>query len=416
MRDGGKNRMIARMNLRFWRAPENLVLLPIILLPLAAYTPVLVTSIAIIVNFIALFWGYGQYRRTPWPAYDLTLWLAGFLGWALITCWWSLAPMKGLQSIILISATLFGGLGAIQLFNQSHWTAADKIKLQQLLFYGVTFGLLLIAAEIFAGQPIYRLLRMAAGGKFTEDFNISAYNRAITIFDLLIWPAAYAAWHHGKRWLAILIAVLAVAVSLCGQSMSAALGLLLGIGIFCVALWRPVLSYHLCRIMVIIGFLWIFNAVNIIKSIPYLQKLPNSISQRVEIWTFAANRAQQVKQMAQGYGLESSRQMPNLGEKSKYLDEGENIIPIHPHDFILHIWLELGAVGAALGAGILLTLLKHLHNLPRNLQRIAFPCFATTFGIALTAYGLWQAWWLVAFILCALSVLIAYPVKTTDMH
>ena len=403
------------MNLRFWRMPENLVLLPIFLLPLAAYSPVLLTSLAIITNFIALFWGYGKYQRNPWPAGDLMLWLVGFLSWALITCLWTLSPMKGLQSFILIGATLFGGLGAVKLLQRANWSPQLHTKIHHIFLYGVTFSLLMLAAEIFAGQPIYRLFRLVNGTDFSEFLNLSAYNRTITIFDLLAWPAAYIAWQYNKKWLGALIILIAVAVSVCGQSMSALLGLLLGIGVFCVALWRPRLSYQLCRIMVIVCFIGIFTAVNLINHIPYLKKQPNSISQRVEIWNFAARRAQRVDHFIQGYGLEASRQMPNFGEHSKFLDEGENIIPIHPHNFILHIWLELGAVGAALGAGILLTLLKHLQSLPRHLQQVAFPCFATAFGIALTAYGLWQAWWLAAIMIAALAITIARSVQKTDI-
>lgn len=400
------------MTLPFWRSPLGLVLLVFSLLPIAAYNPVLITGTSVVASFLALFWAYGRYHRTYFAQKDLTLWLVAFLGWALISCAWSLAPMKGMQSALLVSVTLLGGLAGVNLLAQ-HLKDEQRLVLQRNVMYAVIIALGLIAVELFCNQPVYRAIRLVAGIPVDADFNISAYNRAITIFAVLSWPAALAAWQHRFKLLAVVTVIVAFIVSALGQSMSAALGMGLGLVVFAIARLQPAMAYQLCRLMVVVGFAGVFTAVAIINKIPQLQDphLGNSITQRVEIWSFAAKRIQKPQHFVQGYGLEASRQIPNMGQDSKFLNKGEHIIPIHPHDAILHIWLELGMIGAALAVGVLLTLLKYIRQLAVEQQRIALTVFATAFGISLTAYGLWTDWWLATFILAAMAVVIVKPEK-----
>ena len=77
--------------------------------------------------------------------------------------------------------------------------------------------------------------------------------------------------------------------------------------------------------------------------------LKHSGQHRVEIWHFAAERA--LEKPLFGWGFNASRYVPNGDAVSHFLPPGQSLIPLHPHDAFLQVWLEIGAVGAVIVGG-----------------------------------------------------------------
>ena len=107
-----------------------------------------------------------------------------------------------------------------------------------------------------------------------------------------------------------------------------------------------------------------------------------------------------------GHGLDSTRAlyshedrittkviMKATGESAGILAEP---IPLHPHNAILQVWLELGVVGAGLLAFFLVKILNLVQKVTRNHWEAAvcYGVFTSGLTIASLSYGIWQSWWL----------------------
>ena len=110
-----------------------------------------------------------------------------------------------------------------------------------------------------------------------------------------------------------------------------------------------------------------------------------------------------------GWGFNNSREIP--GGKSN-LDESEAALPLHPHNAALQWWLELGAVGALIWAGIVLlaTESTRLRVSGRIEKAFVSGTIASVYTISMLSFGTWQTWWLsFLFLTTALTILLCAP-------
>lgn len=89
-----------------------------------------------------------------------------------------------------------------------------------------------------------------------------------------------------------------------------------------------------------------------------------------------------------GYGFDSAR----------LVAQGPGVTFLHPHNGLLQVWLELGAVGVALLLGWAAAALWSYLKAPRDPRSLA-TCAATITAMSvfwLVSFGIWQGWWLAA--------------------
>jgi O-antigen ligase len=111
------------------------------------------------------------------------------------------------------------------------------------------------------------------------------------------------------------------------------------------------------------------------------QRLGASWDARLDIWHFATARI--IEHPLRGWGLDTSRIFTE--------------IPLHTHDAALQIWLELGAIGAALMCLAWVAIFSLINNLAqrdRNLGAVAAATAVTYLTIGALSFGVWQEWWL----------------------
>lgn len=65
----------------------------------------------------------------------------------------------------------------------------------------------------------------------------------------------------------------------------------------------------------------------------------------------------------------------------------------HPHNSFLHVWAELGLVGAALAGAVLFLMLQCLARLDRPDRVAALGLVAAATAVAFVEHGAWQGWW-----------------------
>jgi O-antigen ligase len=123
-----------------------------------------------------------------------------------------------------------------------------------------------------------------------------------------------------------------------------------------------------------------------------------SISHRLQIWRFVADAV--AERPVAGWGLNASRDLPGGIDE---VSPGARRLPLHPHNGMLQWWLELGAVGAALGTGLVVLTILGAGRLGTAgpVRAGALAATAGAIVVALTGYGIWQAWWMAVLWLAA---------------
>jgi O-antigen ligase len=92
----------------------------------------------------------------------------------------------------------------------------------------------------------------------------------------------------------------------------------------------------------------------------------------------------------------------------------EEALPLHPHNFAIQIWLELGVLGAIAMAWLIGHLtLRAWRTAPGRFGYATTTGYAVAaFTIASSSYGLWQSWWVAALALGAALGLLCSRVAT----
>jgi exopolysaccharide production protein ExoQ len=113
---------------------------------------------------------------------------------------------------------------------------------------------------------------------------------------------------------------------------------------------------------------------------------------RIGIWHEAARRIAEHPFIGHGFDATRvlSRDTPNIPGTSW------PALPLHTHNALLQIWLELGVVGVLLTIALLGTAMRALWPLTARPHHLAvvLATLASTSVIALVSFGVWQHWWL----------------------
>ena len=85
----------------------------------------------------------------------------------------------------------------------------------------------------------------------------------------------------------------------------------------------------------------------------------------------------------------------------------------HPHNSFLQVWAELGVVGAALAALVLLLTLRAVAGWTATARTMVLALLAGAGIVAFVEHGAWQAWW-TAGVGAAIAWLRALPYQSQD--
>jgi exopolysaccharide production protein ExoQ len=118
--------------------------------------------------------------------------------------------------------------------------------------------------------------------------------------------------------------------------------------------------------------------------------LDRSVQHRLQIWQFVTDRA--MERPYAGWGLDASRRLPG-GKKLTSL--GEARLPLHPHNGILQVWLELGVPGVILLSLFVGYVVIGLANgrAPPTAAAVRIGMTLPAMIVGCLAFGIWQNWW-----------------------
>lgn len=351
---------------------------------------------------LAVIWGRARapHAQRRWVGVAVI----GALGWALLSVSWTLDPIAGLAT--------WGRIAAIALATYVLAASARDLSptelrtLSLVIVAGFALALLLLLAEQLTGLAGRDWYYTRIGRP--EALDPTLLNRPGAILLLAAWPAALALHRLGRSRLALLPPLFALATVLAGVSSSNKLAAVLAL-VAAAAVWRFRRIALRALPLTIVACLLAAPLLPTTILSPALMEDRfddyDSGLHRLYIWEFSAWRI--ADRPLTGWGLNAAPLIP--GGEAK-LPQGGNRMNVHPHNAFLQVWLELGGIGAAALAVLLLAVAGAL---ARWREAFTAACGAgllvSALVIANLSFGVWQTWWMAVLALAGLLAVALRP-------
>lgn len=362
--------------------------------------------LALIPMAITLALGWRAGWRPSLPQSPVLLLGLLLMAWGAVTSLWAPEPGRGAMLALTMAAMMLLAHGAAG--------AAQGARLMPWIGFGLVLGLVAAFADWQSGNALRAGVR---GLKEVPEALMFGLKPAASLMALLL-PIGFALpWPWFARAV-LLLAGGAVLISLPGET--ARLATIAGLGAALFSLAAPRLGPRLVGALVASAVLVMPLLVGFIPKTPSAS-LPLSAVHRLVIWDFAAARIAE-KPLA-GWGLEASRALPggrarpdaatldrlNIttpAQREFLVLAHVEVMPLHPHNGALQLWLELGGIGALLGAALILAL--GFAAAGSAAPAVGAGMLASAAVTGMLSFGLWQAWW-VASLLLAMVALALVP-------
>jgi O-antigen ligase len=336
----------------------------------------------------------------------LALWAAVSMTWSPVAI--DVSKLKGYGDIETLTV--------LKLFLQLATYGAAVVALRgvseagarraaMVLAYGTVALAVIAAADSLMGAAIYQKLHALTGEGIRPDLAMVKVSLSTYVMALLFWPVALILARLSRFRLIWLLAAGMIATSVICSSDACLVALAAG-GV----VWLLVRQFGQAAAKVLVGLVaapFVAAPLAVLIGVEtgvvaWLHKLvPASWDSRLNIWTFAAHHIQ--SHPFRGWGLDASRSFSPA-------------IPLHTHNAQLQLWLELGAIGAAL-AGVFFCWLAYgvvrLCERSRAEAAMAAAALVAYLVIGGLSFGVWQEWWLalgaLTLIACGLARSLAEP-------
>jgi O-antigen ligase len=358
--------------------------------------------LALIPMAITLLLGWREGWRPSPPIGAVLMFGMILVAWAAITSLW--APEPGRAAILALT------LAAMMLLAHGAASATQGARLMPWIGFGLVLGL----AAAFADWQSGNALRAAVRGlKEVPEALMFGLKPAASLMALLL-PMGFALPWPWLARAALLLVGAGLLISLPGET--ARLATIAGLAAALLSLAAPRLVPRLIGAMLGLAILVMPLLVGFIPKMP-TANLPLSAVHRLVIWDFTVARI--AEKPLTGWGLEASRAMPggraqpdtatldrlnitNPAQRAFLAHPHVEVMPLHPHNGALQLWLELGGIGALLGAVLMLAL-------GYAASRSAVPAvgagmLASAAVTGMLSFGLWQAWWVASLLLAMVTL------------
>jgi exopolysaccharide production protein ExoQ len=348
--------------------------------PLAVLAPNALAPLLIVCGALSLF-------ARAWPPRRFALGIGAVLAFALLSLLWTIDASEALDGWLRIAGSAALGLalaGAALALDE-----AARARVETWLLRGTIAGMALLSAQLLSEWAWTREASLASLWHGPETNFHALFNRSAAILALLLPLAGLAA--HRRRGSFAALALIAAGTFLIFNfnSRGAELALVSGIAgaVFVAAFAKG-------RAILALGLAGMVLAAPLIAAMPVFDRLSgmrtggSSVYHRAAIWSFAADRI--AEKPALGWGLHASRAIP---EAKHQFAPGAELMPLHPHNFALQLWLELGLLGALAGAVGVASLARGIGG-DRATRAALAGALCAAFAVAGVGYGLWQGWWM----------------------
>jgi O-antigen ligase len=316
--------------------------------------------------------------------------------WGGLSTLWSIVPEHSILEAARL--TLVTAMGLVVASAGLTLDAAGRVTTGRASLVGFVLAVAVVSIEAVGDFPLRRAMSNSV-----DPIAIAVLDRGSNVLTLTCWlPILYLL--QGRRVVAAgLIFVVTLLVVSQLMTLSADLSLVVAAGTFALAWRQP----RTTATLLIVGFVAVtlimpFSAPTGDTMLWLRQEAPSlriSAAHRLAIWRFTSDRI--AEKPILGWGMDASRAMPGgNGRADVYMklppsfNLSGNVMPLHPHNAILQWWIELGIVGAILGAGSFGSIAWRAGTGIRQTSRgVALAAIATAIPPLLLSFGIWQAWW-----------------------
>lgn len=338
---------------------------------------------------------------------------------ALALLWMALSFMRsvpGADGVYLARILALGVAGLVICAGASQVSNGQKKFTGIGLIAGCIIGMGLLVEELATSGFLTNLLYSRASNHPDPQFFISYLGPGATLLSCIIFLSFIS--FTGKIKYFVCPIILCVFIALCvAVGASAALAsILTALLIWALVLLDRKRAARLVKVGLIAAILVMPLVPVTLKSGAWVEAFPGStafsVHHRLEIWRFTAERI--LERPLLGWGFDASRAIPGGNELIRFVgpwaelepEQRPNAVtmPLHPHNGILQIWLELGLVGAMLLTGLVLVLFRAIDRMAQNnaaIHSMLYATFAATFTVFCLSFGAWQSRWQAAMWLIA---------------
>jgi O-antigen ligase len=339
------------------------------------------------------------------------------LAWMLVSAAWSLDGAASADVTLRVAVLLLSGILLVTSFALSPVEQLRRPLIAVALGFSGAAAVVVVDLELGG-----RLARFLYEPRLNGIDPALGYGRAATLHAILLAPVLVGLLRLGFPRLAVGFALLAAAAILETSSLSAKTALAASLLVL-VAVWLlPRLRW--------IGFA-VFGLA--LFALPLLFPLPlgveatcwladhkASAAHRLEIWSFVAEHIRQ--RPIAGSGLDAARRLPggttpviihhcDEADRPDGIALSNQTLPLHPHNAILQVWLELGGIGVALGFGPLIFVVWRAFRNPAwrtpPTQAMIAGTMIAAASVSLISFGIWQEWFLSGLFIAAAVVVLA---------
>ena len=267
--------------------------------------------------------------------------------------------------------------------------SVEIINFKYLCFlpHSLIIASILLLIDTYFNYPIYHLTH---GLSASEIVAPASLNWSLVIISFLLWPTLYQLWiKKNKTHMAIVLIAVSSAI-FSAMSQSAIIALILGGITLFSSIKKPKIVLYTISYTVIIGIFFSPWIAQLLFNHPpeiFLNWKSASAAQRIELWDFVARKA--LESPWYGFGIEATRHINDF-DSAKLFYSTTNII--HPHNFALQLWIELGILGATSAATFIYLCLKNILTFNKKQLPFITACFTAMVAVNLVGYGVWQGW------------------------
>lgn len=367
-------------------------------------------------------------RRPTFTGIDRKMLLAVFAlpAWAVLSAIWSLTPLASFVTAVSLLVTMIGG--AVLIVSAVSMTNDERDVFERMLLWGGLVGLIWLGSDLYGGAVVYDVF-LQAKGKPALDASEAAgrhFGPAGAVGACFAWIWCGVIWRRFGVLAAVAGLCFAGAVITGIAADTPKAGLLAGSVVAVVVVGFARMARRATCVgvtIVVVGYVVAFPAIisqtphvyDIIEALPDLPQQYHltaaSLYHRITIWQTAVMHTMESPII--GLGFDTSRALYDSGDQVAYQfvnQDGVTLmasqfepIPLHPHNGVIQVWLELGAVGALLFAVLSGFVVRAIFKMPGvwrdDVCRVA--TLLVGLSILSISFGLWQSWWLSTLLLTA---------------
>ena len=331
-----------------------------------------------------------------------------FVSWSGLSLTWSInlnTSINVFQQIFLLTSLYFFCDFFIKSSNVSR-------KNTYALICGIILAIGLFYIEYFFDAVLTRTYNSLYRPSEIVNFYLYKLDRGCSILAISSW-IIFAYLVEKKKYLFFILYLLILYLLLISDSLASLVGFSLASIVFCIAKLSKTKFSKIVSFSVISGsitLLAIFYNIAPFDIDKDYKFLPFSAKHRLIIWQYTTHKAQE--KILIGHGLGCSKNI-QIQERDMIIYHNQLLspLPLHPHNVIVQIFLELGIVGLMLFLYIIKEILKLIRNfafVESNFGAAAYACFFNYFIIAMISYNIWQTWWFCAGLWAAIMFKIVY--------